>query len=143
MVRKAKYSDAHAIKGLVRKAWALTPYGHLPISDVKLSRTVHEYLTHQRSRIWVSEIDGEVKGMLAGSVGQLEVSECLGATDSIFYCRTGEGPELIQRYVKWAKNQGAEVVGMCVSSGNKYADKLISSSGFKRAGGNFYWSDDE
>ncbi|WP_299085212.1 hypothetical protein [uncultured Paraglaciecola sp.] len=143
MVRKATYSDAHAIKKLVRKAWALTPYGHLPISDVKLSRTVHEYLTHQRSRIWVSVVDGEVKGVLAGSVGQLEVSECLGATDSIFYCRTGEGPELIGRYVKWAKKQGADVIGMCVSSGNKYADKLISSSGFSRAGGNFYWSDDE
>ena len=141
-VRRAKYSDAHQLKNLVREAWQQTGYGHLAISESMLTRAVHEYLTHQNSQVWVSEKDDELTGLLAASIGRLEISEALAASDTVFYCRSGEGRKLIRRYTRWAQKKGAAVIGMCVSSGNNRADQLIEASGFTRTGGNYYMGSD-
>lgn len=139
-VRRAKYSDAHALKALVREAWALSDsYGHLPISEAMLTRATHEYLTHQRSAVWVAESDdGTLTGLLVASVGRLEISEKLAASDTVFYCKSGNGRAMVNRYIRWAKKQGAAVVGLSVSSGHSRADDLIGALGFQRVGGNYY-----
>ena len=137
-VRRAKYSDAHQLKGLVREAWKSTSYGHLDISESMLTRSVHEYLTHQNSQVWVTETEGELTGLLAASIGRLEISEALASSDSVFYCKSGEGRKLIRRYVRWAEKKGAAVIGMGVSSGSDRAGELIESAGFNRVGGNYY-----
>lgn len=139
MVRRAKFSDANALIKLVEKAWNLCPYGSVPVDAALLRRAVHRYLSNQRSRVWVSTHQGEVVGVLAASITQLEISKSRAATDHCFYCESGDGRALINRYVKWAKKEGASIIGLCVSSGDKRADRLIAKSGFKLAGGNFYY----
>ena len=86
---------------------------------------------------FVSDVDG-VKGLLAGSVTPLDIADGKAATDHAFYCTSGEGKQLIEAYIEWAKSKEAVMINMTVSSGLKQADRLIESCGFKRAGGCFY-----
>ncbi len=135
MIRTAKISDLSAIGDLARDAWNESQA--LPVNEDKLRRFVHRYMSGANNRIFVSDVDG-VKGMLAVSISPLDVADGFVSTDHCFYCKTGEGKQLIDAYVKWAKERNCVMINMCVSSGNEKADKLIESQGFTRAGGNFY-----
>jgi hypothetical protein len=139
MVRRGRYADANVLIKLVSEAWRMCSYGDVPIDEPMLRRAVHRYLTDQQCRVWVSVVKGEVVGVLAVSISQLEISRSKATTDHCFYCKSGEGKQLINRYVKWAQKEGAAIIGMCVSSGRKRADRLITNSGFVLAGGNFYY----
>jgi len=135
MIRTAKIADLAAVGDLVRAAWNESQT--LPVNEDKLRCVVHKYMSGANNRVFVSDVDG-VKGMLAASIAYLDIADGLVATDQCFYCKTGEGKQLIDRSVEWAKKRNCSMINMCVSSGNERSDKLIESQGFTRAGGNFY-----
>lgn len=124
---------------LVAKAWKQTGYAHLPINEDKLRRLVHRYMSGENNRVFLSEIDGEVKGMLAVMISPMDICDGFASTDHCFYCESGEGKWLIRAYIKWAKKRECKMINMTVSSGREKADKLITACGFTQAGGVYYY----
>lgn len=137
MIRKATLSDSAALRRLLVDAWNAA-HPSIEVNDVKLLKTVQRYMSNPQCVCFVSDVDG-VKGLLSASVSPLEIADGKAATDHAFYCTSGEGKQLIQAYIDWAKDKGAVMINMTVSSGFLRADKLIESCGFVKSGGCFYY----
>ena len=137
MIRKARMGDLVPLKEIIGEAWR-TYFERFPVNDLKLTRAVHQFMSDKRRAMFVSEVNGEIVGVIAGEVSPMMVSDEKAAEEYIFFCKSGEGRELLKAYVEWAKDQGATLINVCVSSGDKRSGRLIESAGFRCAGGNYY-----
>lgn len=136
MIRRATLSDSAVIRRLLEKAWKQA-HPSIPINPQKLLKITQQFMSNPQCVCFVSDVDG-VKGLLAASVSSLEIGEGKASTDHAFYCRSGEGRQLIEAYIQWAKEKKAVMINMTVSSGLKQADDLIESCGFTRTGGCYF-----
>lgn len=138
MIREATIRDIPAIVGLTEEAWSKTPYAHIPTSPAQIMRSAQQQIADKHSLVLVSDKPGMITGILSAQVSPMMGTNVLGASDNLFYCKSGEGAALIRRYVEWARGRGAVVVGMTVSSGSRRAGELIARAGFDWVGGNYY-----
>lgn len=144
MIRRANVTDTRYVMPLIAEAWrASRAYGHIELSDKMLRRTTHDHLANDHSATWLSVRDGEPQGLLAVSISPMDIAVGLAASDDCFYIRPSRGlstdaVRMIEKYKAWAVSRNCKVINLTVSSGDARADRLISSCGFTRAGGNYY-----
>lgn len=85
---------------------------------------------------FVSKKDGEICGVLIGTVTQSFANFNKIAYDIVFIAKGGCGKELIDAYEKWAKKKGATKIILSSSAGRdlKSIERLYSMQGYKPIG---------
>jgi GNAT superfamily N-acetyltransferase len=146
MIRLAKPEDIHDLINL--GVAALKESNHpAKLDRKKTKQMLFNTMLLQRKcktvRIWVSEFEGKIVGLLIGQIDSLFFAKEKFATDLVFYVYPeyrGHGILLIKRFIKWANNDPKVVdITLQQSSGidiNRTA-KLYTKLGFKQVGGCF------
>ena len=133
-VRRAQLPDLSGIVAYGRKAVAQTSYSNLPYNASNTRRFLQGAMKAPDMEVWIALRDGEVCGVLVGSVDVLLFSHVLVATDFAFAAEAG-GDQLVDRFVAWAKQRGAVLIEM-ISSQEKDYDRyglLLTRKGFQRS----------
>lgn len=106
MIRKAKPSDLEAIVKLGIEALEIDAYEELLISPDKVRAVTKECISAAPHFVWVSEIAGEVVGVLGALVTPLMLHERSQATIVMWYCKAGgEGMKLLKEFMEWSKGR--------------------------------------
>jgi hypothetical protein len=136
IVRKASIADLSGIVAYGREATAKTAYGIFPYNATNTRRFVQGAIKAADMEVWVTVIDGKVRGVLIGSIDLLLMSHVLMACDMAFAAEAG-GDLLLDRFIAWAKQRGAALIEMCSSQEHDYErfGKLLERKGFSRSGG--------
>lgn len=140
VVRLAKLTDLSEIVAFAkRRIEAGTNYAEFPFNAVIARRTVKAAMTDADSRVWVTERDGQIAGLLIGELGPMDFTHYLGATDRAFLAEAG-GELLLEAFVDWCKLRGVARIDMGISAGEtrKGVERLFRRHGFKPSGGMFH-----
>jgi len=136
IVRHAEIKDLSNLVRLTRRLHEGSDWKWVPFSPAMLRRNLTSMIRKPDFCVLVAEHEGELTGLLYGTVDQMLYSKTLFATDMEFAAERGGG-ELLDAFRDWAKQVGAKVLIMGVSdSGRESAkDRFFSKHGLTRTGG--------
>lgn len=134
-VRAATGSDITRLVRYVHQAHGESDWSWVPFSAAALRRSIITMLRRRDHHILISENDGEIAGVLFGTVGAVIYGRTLYATDIEFYAHQG-GDKLLDAFTEWARSIGAKVIAMGVSNSGreKAKDRFFEIHGFERTG---------
>lgn len=146
MIRAAGPDDISAIVALARKAHEGSWYRCIPPDEQKFRKLVTMMMVNQQHLALVSEVRGELVGVLLGVTDEIFFSRKKSATDILTYITPGNGLEglrLIKTFVAWAKARASVYqIWMSVSSDMvdpKSARVIYQRAGLHPYGGSFVW----
>lgn len=145
-VRLAKITDLSEIVAFAARKLApgQSTYDGIPFNAVIARRTAKEAMTDKsgRSRVWVTERDGELCGFLIGQIGEMPMSHYLAAQDLAFLADAG-GDLLVKAFVGWCRLVGKVAridMGVSASSARwiPVLRRFFRRQGFAEGGGLYY-----
>lgn len=100
------------------KGWLKgTNYEGHEFNSVIARRTVKEAMTSPNARVWITEDEGKVVGLLIGEIGPMTMTHRMGATDLAFL-PTGKGGDLLlDAFLEWCKLRKVGRIDMGISAG--------------------------
>lgn len=116
VVRLARMSEISDILAFVKDALTRTNYAGFHFNAVVARRTVKAAMLDRDSRVWVTEDDGAIKGVLVGEIGAMPMTHHMGASDLCFLADAG-GDLLVDAFLAWCKLRGVARVDMGISAG--------------------------
>lgn len=121
------------------EAFAQTNYAPLKFNSVIARKTLRDTVQDRTMRPFTAWRGQRCVGLLIGMLAPLPWSAGLTATDLVFVAEQG-GDMLLERFVKWARDNKCVRIDMGVSDDGVRAgfDRLFRSEGFTRAGGVYY-----
>lgn len=142
IVRLAKLTDLSDIVAFAKDALERTNYATLPFNSVIARRTVKHAMTDATggSRVWVTEDDGKIVGLLIGEIGPLPMTHFNGATDLAFLADRG-GDLLLDAFVEWCKLRKVARIDMGISAGplrERAVRRAFEMKGFEHSGQMFH-----
>lgn len=140
LIRDARPQDCGAIFALCVEAHAATPYGHIPMNEILVRKSIAYHVGSPSQFCQVVEVDGRIEGVLIGSVFDNDFG-ARAASDRITYVREkarGAGGLLIRRFIRWAeKRPHIQIIGQSVSSGGSSArrtGRMLERLGLENVG---------
>lgn len=138
-VRLAQPQHLSDIVAFAKELLQRTNYQEFPFNAVVARRTVKNAMTDKDSRVWITQRDGKIAGLLIGEIGHMPFTHFLAATDLAFIADAG-GELLLDAFVQWCKLRGVARIDMGISAGvnRKGVDRLFRRHGFERSGGMYH-----
>jgi GNAT superfamily N-acetyltransferase len=145
VIRPATAEDFNTLLELGRAMHAESWYRYLPFDDVKLHGVFERLLTDGYLKLHVAS-NGSIDGGMAGYIGEFWFCREKIATDYALFVRPNHrgsisAVRLIQDFVEWAKEKGAQEVSLSQTTGVRVQESshLYLGMGFVYVGGNFKW----
>lgn len=144
MIRKAKFSDIKEIIRICKEAHEKSISFHVPIDDKEATRSLQIVINSRDHCCFVTEIDGNIEGVMIGVSNPLWYSRKKQAADLLLYVTEkgkGTGTFLMRRYISWAKKQpGVKEIMIGTVSGIEYERtcKLYERMGAEKIGAIYY-----
>jgi hypothetical protein len=145
MIRAATYADIPALIA-IGALYAPQISAHYDLDEPQIKKTLLFLMASKRGCVFVSEVCGEIVGLLIGQIDRLWFSKKFYATDIAFLVKPGhpmQGYLMAKRFVNWAKSFNDVIdVTMQISSGLGDTDRIgrmYERLGLKRVGGCFTW----
>ena len=134
-VRKAKLTDIGAIYAIVVAAWAESPFGHIPLNELKTRHMIRDHIKHENSCCYVSLDDGGIDGVVGGSLATMLSTDAIASHNTLLYGK--QGKKLLQKYTRWAEKKGAVAIGFDQSFGKRTEaiTKFAKTQGYQHIGG--------
>lgn len=122
-----------------REAFERSNYAPLQYNSVIARKTLRDAMHDRTQRVFTAWRGERCVGLLIGSIYPLPWSAGLTATDTVFIADQG-GDMLLERFVKWARENKVVRIDMGVSDDGQRAgfDRLFKQQGFDRAGGMYF-----
>lgn len=143
VVREATQKDVTPLVRLVRQLQQESEWSWLPFSPAAMRKSIQQMMRRPDFIVLVSEVDGELKGLLFGMVDKFLYNQQKYATDVEFSANRAGAKELLSEFRTWAEAQGAVVRIHAVSSREesdqrtKAKDRWFQMQGLERTGGMF------
>ena len=141
MIRAATALDIPAMIGIGREMHAESWYAYLPFDEVKLTATLLR-LIDGSGFLEVYERNGEISGGMAGICAEMWFCRARIASDLALFVLPGKrgsiaAVRLLERFVQWARWQGASEVNLGVSTNVRKDEtgRLYEALGFSHVGG--------
>ena len=136
-IRTATPDDVFDILILAKEFSKEAPQSH-KWNKEKTEQFILSALQNTNMTIFVIDVDGEIEGALVGLLSELYMSYTVQATElAWFVSKDYRGKpaslKLIKAFEKWAKESGANQVGMGDIEGISSLEKLYSRLGYERA----------
>lgn len=136
-IRTATPDDVFDILILAKEFSKEAPQSH-KWNKEKTEQFILSALQNTNMTIFVIDVDGEIEGALVGLLSELYMSYTVQATElAWFVSKDYRGKpaslKLIKAFEKWAKESGANQVGMGDIEGISSLEKLYNRLGYKRA----------
>jgi GNAT superfamily N-acetyltransferase len=145
MIRPATAEDFNTLLELGRAMHAESWYRYLPFDDVKLHGVFEKLITDGYLRIHVAP-NGSIDGGMAGYIGEFWFCTEKIASDYALFVRPNHrgsftAVRLIQDFIEWAKERGAQEVSLAQSTGVmvEQTSRLYLGMGFAYVGGIYKW----
>ena len=146
MIREAHPTDISRITLLAQQDHENSWYRNIPPDPVKFRKLVVMLMVNKQHLALVSEVAGEVVGVLLGVTDEIFFSRKKSATDIFTHVEPGhvwESVQLIRAFVEWAKaRESVYQIVMTVSSdlvGPEKARMIYGRAGLHYYGGSFVW----
>ena len=122
MIRPATHSDVPEVVRLAATMHLESRYHDLPFNGQKFSALVRRLIDNTAGMVAVAERDGEIIGAIAGLVTEHYFSDALVSYEFGLYVLpehrgTLAGYRLAKTYVAWARERGATVIDMSITTG--------------------------
>ena len=135
--RTATPDDVFDILILAKEFSKEAPQSH-KWNKEKTEQFILSALQNTNMTIFVIDVDGEIEGALVGILSELYMSYTVQATElAWFVSKDYRGKpaslKLIKAFEKWAKESGANQVGMGDIEGISSLEKLYNRLGYERA----------
>jgi GNAT superfamily N-acetyltransferase len=141
MIRIAIADDESAIVRLVRQAWTEHPLGDIEEDEDVIRKNVRSAIKSPLVYMRVIDIDGEIHGVIAGTIVPAMNFRGDVATDIITYVKPeyrGKGLALLRGFMKWAFGfTSVRYVALGISSGDSKTEELYQRLKFQRLGATF------
>lgn len=136
-IRTATPDDVFDILILAKEFSKEAPQSH-KWNKEKTEQFILSALQNTNMTIFVIDVDGEIEGALVGILSELYMSYTVQATElAWFVSKDYRGKpaslKLIKAFEKWAKESGANQVGMGDIEGISSLEKLYNRLGYERA----------
>lgn len=136
-IRTATPDDVFDILILAKEFSKEAPQSH-KWNKEKTEQFILSALQNTNMKIFVIDVDGEIEGALVGLLSELYMSYTVQATElAWFVSKDYRGKpaslKLIKAFEKWAKESGANQVGMGDIEGISSLEKLYNRLGYERA----------
>lgn len=136
-IRTATPDDVFDILILAKEFSKEAPQSHKWDKE-KTEQFILSALQNTNMTIFVIDVDGEIEGALVGLLSELYMSYTVQATElAWFVSKDYRGKpaslKLIKAFEKWAKESGANQVGMGDIEGISSLEKLYNRLGYERA----------
>ena len=136
-IRTATPDDVFDILILAKEFSKEAPQSH-KWNKEKTEQFILSALQNTNMTIFVIDVDGEIEGALVGLLSELYMSYTVQATElAWFVSKDYRGKpaslKLIKAFEKWAKESGANQVGMGDIEGISSLEKLYNRLGYERA----------
>lgn len=139
-IRRATPADIPDLLALGRKMHAESWYAYLPYDDEKIAATLEHAMNG--GFLAVYEVDGELAGGMAGVCSEFWFCRELLAHDLALFVAPGRrggmaAARLVQSFIVWARNAGAQEVSLAVSTGVRVQETgdLFTAMGLHHVGG--------
>lgn len=135
-VRRATMNDVGTIvKYLKQYHEEESNLADIPFDLLSMTHSIEYYIGMPRHVCFLYERDGELLGVLAGSIEEFMFNQKrYWATDLLNVCKQG-GAWLLKKFIAWAQLYKVDRIIMGVSTGNERSDMLYEAIGMKRDGG--------
>lgn len=136
-IRTATPDDVFDILILAKEFSKEAPQSHKWDKE-KTEQFILSALQNTNMTIFVIDVDGEIEGALVGLLSELYMSYTVQATElAWFVSKDYRGKpaslKLIKAFEKWAKESGANQIGMGDIEGISSLEKLYNRLGYERA----------
>ena len=139
MLRHMTEADIPSVVDLLREMHSESPnYRELLYSPRRVAETCREAMGNGYAVVYV--VDGEIVGVMGGSVYQPAFSAELTASDYVLYLKPDNrgiaAIRMVTDYIRWAKARGVKVILVGVTAGidNEYVAKFYEDMGFRKSG---------
>lgn len=141
-VRLANLKDMSDILAYGKDSIRGTNYEGLPLefNSVIARRTLKASMLDCDSRVWITEHDGKICGLLIGQLGPMPMFAAMAATDLIFSATKG-GDLLIDAFIEWCQLRKAARIDMGFSAGegrDRAVARMMRRKGFAYSGGVYH-----
>lgn len=137
-VQLASLPDLSHMVAFGASAFAASNYSELGYNAVIARRTLKNAMSDNSMRVFVAKRNGQVCGVLIGSIDPMPFCGGLSATDLVFIAYAG-GDLLLDAFLDWCKVRRVTRIDCGVSQADdKRVERLFRRKGFTRAGGLFY-----
>jgi dTDP-4-amino-4,6-dideoxy-D-galactose acyltransferase len=133
-VRLARESDLPALRGFARalhhdSRFYFEQHFERSKCDLLYETWIEKSCRDHMQAVFVSEVDGQAAGYIACSSGAEETQiGLLGVAET--HARTGLGKALVQRFISWSAQQGAQRATVVTQARNTAAQNLYQNCGF-------------
>lgn len=136
IVETAKHNEITKVVKYARHAHESSNWSWAVFSPSKFRKNLRRLLSGREYTVLLAKEDGEICGILIGMLDDMLQSNTTYAVDLEFFADKG-GTELLERFRKWAKDNGAKAVLMADSNGGRTEakDRFYRSKGFEYTGG--------
>lgn len=144
MIRTGKFKDINGMIRVCHLAHEESVSMHVPIDEAELRKTLQVIVNSREHCCFVTEIDGQIEGLMLGVSNPLWYSRKKQAADLFLYTTEkgrGTGHLLMRRYISWAKRQpGVKEIMIGINSGIDYERtiELYKRMGATQIGAMFY-----
>jgi len=134
-IQDATHADMPAIMALIRYVHAESIFKDLPFDESKAHRTAVTMMAFDKGYAKLAVRDGVMLGGMCGIIAENYVG-VMCASDILMYAKGGT-KLLVEDFIRWSKENGAQVIQLTdFSKGDRYG-KLLTKIGLKPQGLNY------
>jgi RimJ/RimL family protein N-acetyltransferase len=134
-VRRAFTRDIPKILDYLEEYHKDSNMNHVEFDRKSTFQIMEYYIDHKTFMPLVAYKEGEVKGVLFGSLEPFFFNRKKSYGTDLMFISNGAGTQLWKMFKEWAFSSGAVQLIMGVSSGNPRSEQLLEALGMTRVGG--------
>lgn len=139
-IRRATSDDVPALVQLARLEHGLSRMASTPFDSAFVAERFSNAVTGLSSAVFVSETNGELKGLIAGAVQQNLHNRFGTAYELLWFAVDGSGLKLLDALKTWAKRMRATAIVANNHAGIKDTErfnKVMARKGYAQLGASF------
>lgn len=139
-IRRATPDDVPALVELARLEHGLSRMAHTPFDAAFVAQRFSLAVTGLSSVVFVSETDGDLKGLIAGATQQNLHNRYTTAYELLWFAVDGSGMKLLDALKTWAVRMRATAMVANNHAGIKDADRfnnVMARKGYEQLGASF------
>ena len=140
ILRRATIDDVPALVRLAKVEHGLSRMAHTPFDPAFASERFTGAVLGLSSAVFVSETDGEVKGLIAGAMQQNLHNRYGTVYELLWFAVDGSGLKLLQALRDWARRMRATALSANNHAGIKDPErfnKVMARKGYTQLGASF------
>lgn len=136
--RTATYNDTKNIVDFLQKYHEEgSVLADIPFDRGTMTKAIDYYIGMPKHVVFVNEKDGNVTGVLAGSIEPFMFNEKRKWSTDLLNVADEGGVWLLKRFIEWSKMHKVDRIFMGISTGLERSEALYEAVGLERVGG-FY-----